>query len=124
MERGQVIREKVIKNGRYTVKFMKESNDLNHVEVFDSSFGSTPTISFYVSKDLGNYWYKALKDTPDGHDLTNLIDLFFLDSIAYNEDFDFYSDIFKDIYGHRPHYTKSQWENRVNAAKSLKIGVV
>lgn len=121
MKRNYIVNEKIIERGEYTIKFQKEVPDLNHVVVFRNDDHKSVRInSFYVSKDLGNYWYRVLEKTTEGCYLTPLIDLFFLDSIAHDDNYDFYSDVFKDIYGCRPHYTKSEWRDRVCHARSLK----
>ena len=48
------------------------------------------------------------------------MDYLYLDVCAYHNDFDAYSDAYKDMHNVRPHYTKRQWNIIVKEAQNLK----
>ena len=74
-----------------------------------------------LPKNFGNYWFKIFKDaSTKQNSIEFIMDRFWLDWLAYNEDFDSYSDIHKDIFNVRPHYTMEQWERVIKEAKNRK----
>ena len=46
--------------------------------------------------------------------------MMYFDSCAFDDDFDFYSDIYKDEYGFRPRLTKEEWKEKVKRARERK----
>ena len=104
-EHGKVIFRK--EEGKNMIYFFKDGRDYGRASD--------------LPKNFGNYWFKVFKDASKRNDnLESTLDYFWLDWIAYNEDFDSYSDIYKDINNIRPHYTVDQWERIVKEAKSRK----
>lgn len=89
----------------------------NRISCYDKSRDFV-TAQVDVPKNIGNYYYKLMKDMPDS--MEYFMDQCYLDVCAYYNDFDAYSDTFKDINNVRPHYTKEQWDMLVNKAQNLK----
>lgn len=70
-----------------------------------------------VPKMVGNYYYQMMSNNPSA--MRNLLDQLYLDVCAFYDDYDGYSDTYKDINGIRPHYTQDQWDACVRAARKL-----
>lgn len=103
------------KSGDYAI-FTKE-NEKNKIFFYDfqnRDFGHAEN----VDSNFGNYWYKKSFRWLDS--FTDYIDAFWLDLSAFDEDYDSYSDYYKDVNGVRPHYTEKQWNARIAEAKKRK----
>lgn len=78
-----------------------------------------------VSSDWGNYWFKKIKKYHDSN-LTNvsdgefLLEYLFLDFCAFHNDYDSYSDTYKDYNNFRPHLSKEEWNRKVKMARERK----
>ena len=104
----------------YTIHFVKNVNDGKNNIYFVKDgrvWGTIPN----VNKDWGNYWFKLSKNVKLndglGEDVYNQI---FLDSYAFDNDYDCYSDFYKEIYNVRPHYTIKEWEDIVKYVRNRK----
>lgn len=85
-----------------------------HFLVNEKDYGN----AIITSPNFGNFWYLQFKNNPDS--FFSIYDSFFLDLAAFNNDFDSYSDMYKDIHNVRPHYTIEEWKLRVTAAQNRK----
>lgn len=75
---------------------------------------------FPVFKTFGNCLFLKFKNNPS---LISSFEYFSLDYAILLEDFDCYSDFYKDLYCMRPHLTKEQWEDLISRTKKeYKIG--
>ena len=97
---------------------MERNPDRNRVVCYDKE-RDFPAYTVEVPKDLGNYYYRKMKHM-DPHLLQFWMDYLYLDVCAYHNDFDAYSDAYKDMHNVRPHYTKRQWDIMVKEAQNLK----
>lgn len=75
-----------------------------------------------VSSNWGNYWYRKIKefyvyDNPTGEFITEYL---FLDFSAFHNDYDSYSDTYKDYNNFRPHLSKEEWNRKVKMARERK----
>ena len=97
---------------------MERNPDRNRIVCYDKDRGF-PTCTVEVPKNLGNYYYRKMNHL-DPHLLQSWMDYLYLDVCAYHNDFDAYSDAYKDMHNVRPHYTKRQWDIMVKEAQNLK----
>lgn len=102
----------------YFIKSGKAGNNeiiVNHNEKF---YGS---IKKGIGANWGNYWYYKLREfSRAGGDGEFALDLMWLDFYAYKNDYDCYSDLYKEINNVRPHKTEKQWLEMVNQARNRK----
>lgn len=75
-----------------------------------------------VNSNWGNYWFKKIKkyyvnNSNDGEFVTEYL---FLDFCAFHDDYDGYSDTYKDYNSIRPHLTNDEWRGKVKEAKNRK----
>ncbi len=75
-----------------------------------------------VNSNWGNYWYKKIKKyyTDNSYDGEFVTEYLFLDSCAYHNDFDGYSDTYKDYNNFRPRFTPEEWKEIVKKAQNRK----
>lgn len=75
-----------------------------------------------VNSDWGNYWFKKIKKyyVNNSNDGEFVIEYLFLDFCAYHDDYDGYSDTYKDYNNVRPHLTNDEWRGKVKEAKNRK----
>lgn len=103
-----------------TIYFVKNANTGKKEIIFikdDRFYGNLKKFS----SNWGNYWFLYAKQAAfRGEYGENVMDNMFLDSCALNEDFDSYSDIFKDIHRIRPHITNERWKEIIMTAKNRK----
>lgn len=103
-----------------TIYFVKNANDGKNEVTFikDNRFyGKIPN----VNKDLGNYWFKYAKRAKENNsDGEKVADQIFFDSFAFNDDYDSYSDFYKEVYNVRPHYSREAWETIVKYVRENK----
>ena len=102
----------------FCVYFVKNANSgENEITITKDSrfYGSLSK----VNSDWGNYWFKQMKRN-NLYDGEILIDYMFLDNCAFHNDYDGYSDTYKDIHNVRPHYTQEEWSRKVNEAKNRR----
>lgn len=103
----------------FTINFNKTSDGKNEITFTNhgKDWGFIPN----VTKDFGNYWYKySVKASRAGHHGKDVCDMIYFDSAAFDNDFDFYSDMHKDVFGVRPHFTSEKWEEIVKRAQNRK----
>ena len=90
-----------------TIYFVKNANTGKKEIIFikdDRFYGNLKNFT----ANWGNYWFLYAKQAAcRGEYGENVMDNMFLDSCALNEDFDSYSDIFKDIHKACRHYCSS-----------------
>lgn len=105
----------------FTIYFIKSGKAENREIIVyqnDKFYGS---IKKGIGKNWGNYWYCKLRDfSRAGDDGEFAIDLMWLDFYAYKNDYDCYSDLYKEINNCRPHKTESQWLEMVNQARNRR----
>lgn len=70
--------------------------------------GNSTLCEMIVDRNFGNHVYKMLKASKEIEE--NLMDQVFLLHCIYCNEFDYYSDIYKDLYNVRPHITQAQWD--------------
>lgn len=101
-----------------TIIFEKKNNE-NFIHLENSEGLFRGTINNFPAK-WGNYWYTRAKEAAKHgyYGAEFMFDTIFFDSCALHNDYDFFSDVYKDLNNVRPHYTKEQWEERVRLAKS------
>lgn len=102
----------------FCVHFTKNENTYKNeiVVIYDGRFyGSLKN----VNRDWGNYWFKSMQKNKMYNGET-MVDYMFLDNCAFHDDYDGYSDTYKDIHKVRPHYTQEEWDKKVNEAKNRK----
>lgn len=75
-----------------------------------------------VSSDWGNYWFKKVKEfyNSDSNNGEFITEYLFLDFSAFHNDYDSYSDTYKDYNNFRPHLTKEEWKEKVKRARERK----
>lgn len=75
-----------------------------------------------VNANWGNYWFLFVKEEAKHNDTHGeaIADRIFLDSCAFHNDYDGYSDIYKDMWGTRPHYSIEEWKEIVEDSKNRK----
>lgn len=123
---------KTVESYRYRVEFQRcykgdlltaenRITEKNRIQIFSKTRPELPPQIAIVSVNLGNHYFKRLLSWEDDNDgaWDHVFDSLFLDVAASNNDYDFYSDLYKDTHGVRPHYTQSQWDEVVLKAKSL-----
>lgn len=106
-------------NDNFIIKFLKDENGKNEVSFWkDKAFrGFIPD----VSKDWGNYWFKYAKSAQENGNTGEWVSvMMYFDACAYDDDYDFYSDIYKDEYNFRPRLTKEEWKRKVEIARNRK----
>ena len=107
-----IIRENV------RIKFFKEDGK-NKIH-FEENCRKTGEMN-HVGKNWGNFWFKSWQNLNEKADTESFIDSMWLDYCAFNDDYDFFSDLYKDVFHFRPHYTEEQWKERVKTARNRKI---
>lgn len=101
------------------LQFVKNGNE-NFIHFMSSAGFQRGTVNGF-SADWGNYWFKQAKVFVDGgYTSEEMFDFIFFDNCALNNDYDFFSDVYKDLHGVRPHFSSEEWTRRVNLAKSRK----
>ena len=75
-----------------------------------------------INSNWGNYWFKKIKkyhvnNSNDGEFVTEYL---FLDFCAFHDNYDGYSDTYKDYNNMRPHLTNDEWKKKVKEAKNRK----
>lgn len=115
---GQWVTSKTLNNGEYLIAFQsyyensRRISDKNRILVDKDN---RPCMTMKVPNAFGNYYYRLLKECTSGW--STILDDCYLDMCAFYDDYDSYSDTYKDIHGVRPHYTEEQWDARVRAAR-------
>lgn len=102
----------------FTIKFIKENNK-NEISFWrDGAFrGFIPD----VDSNWGNYWFKWAKDAQKNGNTGEWVSvMIYFDSCAFDDDYDFYSDIYKDEYNFRPRLTEEEWKRKVEIARNRK----
>lgn len=105
----------------FVFHFVKNANDgKNNIIILQDGrlYGKLEN----VDSNWGNYWFKKIKkdyvnNAYDGEFLTEYI---FLDSCAYHNDYDGYSDTYKDYNNFRPRFTVEEWRRKVEEAKNRR----
>lgn len=108
----------------YTFHFVKNVNDgKNEIVIIKDGryYGGMKDIN----KDWGNHWFKKIKKYHDSNEVNAsdgefLLEYLFLDSCAFHDDYDGYSDTYKDFNNVRPHLTIEEWQRKVNEARNRK----
>lgn len=101
MKNFEIVRSNVV------VKFYKES-DKNMVK---STIDGNLYFECSVSKQFGNYFWKELRSRNEIDQF--ILDLYLLELMVYENNFDSYSDFYKDINNVRPHFTHEEWNKKV-----------
>ena len=75
-----------------------------------------------VSSNWGNYWFKKIKEfyNSDSNNGEFITEYLFLDFSAFHNDYDSYSDTYKDYNNFRPHLSKEEWNRKVKMARERK----
>jgi len=118
---------KTLKNEEYSVEFQSYFRDIkggtsqervsDRNRIVATKVGDTrPCLEVFVHNAFGNYYYDLLKTSAGSWE--HILDTLYLDLCAFHDDYDAYSDVFKDIYNVRPHYTPNQWDDLVRAARN------
>lgn len=72
----------------------------------------------YVTREFGNWWFKFWKEN-----LFRLsedeIDRFYLRLCIYQDNYDSYSDISKDMFGFRMRKTSAEWDRMVREERRI-----
>lgn len=102
-------------SGDYVV--FKKENNKNKILFFDYH-GRNLGHADNIDKNFGNYWYKEAHRWYLG--FVDYMDAFWFDLLAFENDYDGYSDYYKDVYGVRPHYTDEEWKAIVIYVKKRK----
>ena len=105
----------------FVFHFVKNANDgKNNIIILQDGrlYGKLEN----VNSNWGNYWFKKIKkyyvnNSYDGEFLTEYI---FLDSCAFHNDYDGYSDTYKDYNNFRPRFTAEEWRKKVEEAKNRR----
>ena len=108
---------KVLTKGTMEIKFYEENGN----KVIEAIKDNRQVCKVFVSKILGNGYYVALRDSNDTTCWEAMLDSLYLDVCVLNNDFDTYSDVYKDIYHIRPHLTQKEWNTKVDIVKRRGI---
>lgn len=75
-----------------------------------------------VSSNWGNYWFKKVKEfyNSDSNNGEFITEYLFLDFSAFHNDYDSYSDTYKDYNNFRPHLSNEEWNRKVRMARERK----
>ena len=105
----------------FTVYFIKSGKAGNNEIIVMQNNKFYGSIKKGIGNNWGNYWYYKLKEfSRAGGDGEFAIDLMWLDFYAYKNDYDCYSDLYKEINNFRPHKTEKEWLEMVNQARNRK----
>ena len=108
-------------NDGFDIYFIKNVNTGNNEVIINQNNRFYGSIKKGIGRNWGNYWYKKLKEKAQAGEYGEInVDLMFLDFYIYKNDFDCYSDFFKELYYCRPHQTEEQWEKLVQEARNRK----
>ena len=92
-----------VKDGKNMITFMSNGLDVGHA---------------FVDRDFGNYFYLFARDNAKNFDEEDYYN-FFLQHSLYVDDFDSYSDLYKDINYVRPHYAQERWDGMVDTFRRM-----
>lgn len=82
-----------------------------------------PSYVVTVPSSIGNFYYQAFKASEIEAKTTDvwitIMEALLLVVYAYHDNFDAYSDMYKDMYHCRPHMTEVEWQSIVARARSI-----